>query len=61
MMWVLIIWMFGSYSPSDAKPTITVQEFTTESACRSAFAKIKELNDGELALRGVCTPKGSKQ
>lgn len=38
MMWVLIIWMFGSYSYSEAKPTITTQEFNTELACRAAFA-----------------------
>lgn len=61
MIWILIIWMFGSYSYSEAKPTITTQEFNTESACRAAFAKIKELNGGELALRGVCTPRGANQ
>ena len=34
-MWVLIIWMFGGYE----NPTITTQEFQTESACRAAFAE----------------------
>ncbi len=37
-MWILIIWMFGAYG----NPTITTQEFQTESACRAAFAEAKK-------------------
>lgn len=54
-MWVLIIWMFGGYNGSS--PAIVTQEFNSESACRSAFAEVKKVNDGEAHLRGVCTPK----
>ncbi|HID9039373.1 TPA: hypothetical protein ACXE6B_004368 [Klebsiella variicola] len=65
-MWILFVWLAGTYSVSmsDAvQPTLTSmnQEFNTESACRAAFVKIKEVNNGELMLRGVCTPKGANQ
>ncbi|WP_375710184.1 hypothetical protein [Klebsiella quasipneumoniae] len=56
MMWVLIIWMFGGYE----NPTITTQEFQTESACRAAFAEVKKVNNADVSLRGVCTPKGDQ-
>lgn len=55
-MWVLIIWMFGGYE----NPTITTQEFQTESACRAAFAEVKKVNNSDVSLRGVCTPKGDQ-
>ncbi|EOV6092978.1 hypothetical protein ACN98T_004334 [Klebsiella aerogenes] len=51
----------GTVSLSDAvQPTLTSmnQEFNSEKACRAAFVKIKEVNNGELMLRGVCAPKG---
>ncbi|MDG0556563.1 hypothetical protein MXV37_14275 [Klebsiella quasipneumoniae] len=62
-MWILFVWIGSTYSLglSDAsQPTLTSmnQEFSSESACRDAFKKIKEINNGELRLRGVCTPKG---
>ncbi|CAM4243640.1 hypothetical protein SB00001_03841 [Klebsiella variicola] len=65
-MWILFVWLAGTYSVSmsDAvQPTLTSmnQEFNTESACRAAFVKIKEVNNGELMLRGVFTPKGANQ
>jgi hypothetical protein len=61
-MWVLIFWMSSPFSItlSDAKqPTLQVQsqEFNSERACKDAFASIKKVNDGDLTLRGVCTPK----
>ncbi|HHA0055121.1 TPA: hypothetical protein ACOEVN_003479 [Klebsiella pneumoniae] len=56
MMWVLIIWMFGGYE----NPTITTQEFQTESACRAAFAEVKKVNNADVSLRGVCTPKANQ-
>ncbi|MGI1249269.1 hypothetical protein ACIAIL_25815 [Raoultella ornithinolytica] len=65
-MWVLFVWLGGTYSVSlsDAvQPTLTSmnQEFNSEGACRAAFVKIKEVNNGELMLRGACTPKGANQ
>ncbi|OKN14209.1 hypothetical protein AM337_003159 [Klebsiella pneumoniae] len=36
-MWILIIWMFGAYG----NPTITTQEFQTESAVEQRFPKQK--------------------
>lgn len=61
-MWVLIFWMSSPYAVtlSDAsQPTLQVkaEEFNSQKACKDAFAAIKKLNDGELVLRGVCTPK----
>lgn len=61
-MWVLIFWMSSPYAVtlSDARqPTlqVKVQEFSNERACKDAFAAVKKLNDGELVLRGICTPK----
>ncbi|HHR4769162.1 TPA: hypothetical protein ACS55J_000718 [Salmonella enterica] len=62
--WVLIIWMYFPYNvlfaSSDQQPamSIQVQEFTSEQACKKAFLSIKEVNNGEINLRGVCTPKG---
>lgn len=65
-MWILLVWLGGTYSVSlsDAvQPTLTSmnQEFNSESACRAAFVKIKEVNNGELMLRGVCAPKGEAE
>ena len=61
-MWVLIFWMSSPYAGmlGDAsQPTLQVkaQEFSNERACKDAFAAIKKLNDGNLVLRGICTPK----
>nr|WP_038163727.1 hypothetical protein [Trabulsiella guamensis] len=62
-MWILIFWMSQPYSIalSDAsQPTLQVetQEFHSEKACLDALAAVKKLNNGNLVLRGVCTPKG---
>ena len=54
-MWILIIWMLGGYNWNS--PSISTQEFNSESACRAAFAEVKKVNDGEILLRGTCTPK----
>lgn len=58
-MWILIIWMFGAHSGND-NPNLAVQEFSSQQACKNAFAEVKRLNDGEVGLRGVCTPKDYK-
>lgn len=65
-MWILFVWLSGTYSVSlsdDVQPTLTSmnQEFNSEKACRAAFVKIKEVNNGELMLRGVCAPKGESE
>lgn len=54
-MWILIIWMLGGYNGDS--PSITTQEFNSESSCRAAFVQVKKVNSGEAFLRGVCTPK----
>lgn len=64
-MWILFVWLGGTFSvglSDSVQPTLTSmnQEFGSEKACRTAFAKIKDLNNGELMLRGVCTPKEDK-
>ncbi|MGK0735909.1 hypothetical protein ACSFCX_10220 [Yokenella regensburgei] len=61
-MWVLIFWMAVPYSAGftdTQQPALAIhtQEFVTEKACKGAFSAIKKLNDGDLKLRGVCTPK----
>lgn len=62
--WVLIVWMYFPYKISiaanDHQPAMSIQtqEFTSEQSCKNAFQSIKEVNDGEISLRGVCTPKG---
>ncbi|HAV9487515.1 TPA: hypothetical protein JLG49_003332 [Escherichia coli] len=62
-MWILIFWMLSPYSAGmvgEEQPALQVesQTFNSEKACRNAFTAIKKLNNGELVLRGVCTPKG---
>lgn len=54
-MWILIIWAIGGYNGTS--PAITTQEFNSEASCRSALVVLKEVSNGELRLRGVCTPK----
>lgn len=61
-MWVLIFWMLSPHSVtlsgvSQPVLQVKVQEFSNEHACKDAFAAVKKLNNGELVLRGVCTPK----
>ncbi len=54
-MWVLFIWMLGGYNGNS--PSLATQEFTSESACKKAFAEVKKVNEGEAYLRGACAPK----
>lgn len=61
-MWILFLWMVQPYSIalSDAsQPTLSIisQEFESEEKCKKAFASIKDLNEGRLTLRGICTQK----
>lgn len=63
-MWLLIFWMSSPYGVTltDAKqPTLAIhsQEFTSEQACKAAFQSILAVNNKELTLRGVCTPRGT--
>ena len=53
MKWVLIFWLFHGHYDSFGAPTTKV-EFSSEAACKQAFQDIKNVNDGELRLRGVC-------
>jgi len=62
MVWILIYWItsgsVGSYGGANIA-TASV-EFSSQDACRSAFAAMraaKASESGEQGLWGVCTPK----
>ncbi len=54
-MWILILWATGGYNGTS--PAITTQEFNSVASCRAALVELKEVSNGELHLRGICTPK----
>jgi len=54
MHWILMVWLAASYTDSRSGVTMDHVEFQSEAQCHAAFAQMKQLNNGEMYLRGVC-------